>query len=156
MAYLLGRMSLTKHEFYEKAFPQTVGINKKLNWSLCCNPVCLCLTGSPFTQEIGEGVLPPAHGDGLYRGEEDKPAIFYIDARGMSGEPSVQVDGQCRLWIASMFHTKVMSMSLTLSRWFTFHTKVMSVSLALSGWSVSLVDGFHVSHQRHVYVTDMK
>ena len=42
-------------------------------------------------------MLPPAHGDGLYRGEEDKPAIFYIDARGMSGEPSVQVDGQCPL-----------------------------------------------------------
>lgn len=51
------------------------------------------LPGSPFTQEIGEGVLPPAHGDGLYRGEEDKPATFYIDARGMTGEPSVQVDG---------------------------------------------------------------
>ncbi|XP_070173160.1 filamin-A-like isoform X2 [Littorina saxatilis] len=51
------------------------------------------LPGSPFTQEIGEGVLPPAHGDGLYRGEEDKAAVFYIDARGMTGEPSVQVDG---------------------------------------------------------------
>ena len=51
-------------------------------------------TGSPFTQEIGEGVLPPAYGDGLYRGEEDKSATFFIDARGMTGEPSVQVDGQ--------------------------------------------------------------
>lgn len=39
-------------------------------------------------------MLPPAYGDGLYRGEEDKTAIFYIDARGMRGEPSVQVDGE--------------------------------------------------------------
>ena len=138
MAYLFGRMSLTKHQFYEKALPQTVGVNKKFNCSHCFKPVCLCLTGSPFTQEIGEGVLPPAHGDGLYRGEEDKPAIFYIDARGMSGEPSVQVDGQCRLWIASMFHTKVMfsvdgfhvsHRSCLVRMVSTFHTKVMSMTL---------------------------
>ncbi|XP_076435464.1 filamin-A-like isoform X7 [Babylonia areolata] len=51
------------------------------------------LPGSPFTQEIGEGVLPPAYGDGLHRGEEDKAATFFIDARGMTGEPFVQVDG---------------------------------------------------------------
>ncbi|KAL8600676.1 hypothetical protein ACOMHN_006742 [Nucella lapillus] len=51
------------------------------------------LPGSPFTQEIGEGLLPPAHGDGLHRGEEDKAATFFIDTRGMAGEPFVQVDG---------------------------------------------------------------
>ncbi|XP_050389012.1 filamin-B isoform X3 [Patella vulgata] len=49
--------------------------------------------GSPFTQEIGEGALPSAHGDGLYRGEEDKTAGFTIDSRGFNGEPTVQVDG---------------------------------------------------------------
>ncbi|XP_012945870.1 filamin-B, partial [Aplysia californica] len=51
------------------------------------------LNGSPFHQEIFEGALPPAHGDGLHRGEEDKAASFLIDARGMAGEPTVQVDG---------------------------------------------------------------
>ncbi|RUS75786.1 hypothetical protein EGW08_016447, partial [Elysia chlorotica] len=51
------------------------------------------LNGSPFHQEISEGALPSAHGDGLHKGEEDKPATFIIDARGMKGEPSVQVDG---------------------------------------------------------------
>ncbi|XP_059143816.1 filamin-B-like, partial [Physella acuta] len=51
------------------------------------------LNGSPFHQEISEGTLPPAHGEGLHRGEEDKPATFVIDARNLKGEPSVQVDG---------------------------------------------------------------
>ncbi|KAL8594781.1 hypothetical protein ACOMHN_047499 [Nucella lapillus] len=52
------------------------------------------MPGCPFTQEIGQGELPPVYGDGLYKGEEDRSAVFYIDARGLSGgEPSVQVDG---------------------------------------------------------------
>ena len=54
---------------------------------------CYVYAGSPFTQNIGEGALPSAHGTGLYRGEEDKSAVFYIDSRGMKGEPTVQVDG---------------------------------------------------------------
>ncbi|KAH9509017.1 hypothetical protein Btru_048613 [Bulinus truncatus] len=49
--------------------------------------------GSPFHQEISEGTLPTAHGEGLHRGEEDKPASFVIDARNLKGEPTVQVDG---------------------------------------------------------------
>ncbi|XP_048246440.1 filamin-B-like isoform X6 [Haliotis rufescens] len=48
--------------------------------------------GSPFTQEIGEGALATAHGDGLYRGEEDKPATFFVEAGGITGEPTIQVD----------------------------------------------------------------
>ncbi|ESO98830.1 hypothetical protein LOTGIDRAFT_231196 [Lottia gigantea] len=49
--------------------------------------------GSPFIQEIGEGALPSAHGDGLYRGEEDRVAAFTIDSRGLHGEPTIKVDG---------------------------------------------------------------
>ncbi|XP_067668832.1 filamin-A-like isoform X1 [Haliotis asinina] len=49
--------------------------------------------GSPFTQEIGEGALATAHGDGLYRGEEDKPATFFVESGGITGEPTIQVDG---------------------------------------------------------------
>jgi len=51
------------------------------------------LNGSPFHQEILEGALPSATGDGLHKGEEDKPASFNIDSQGMNGEPMVQVDG---------------------------------------------------------------
>ena len=50
-------------------------------------------SGSPFHQQISEGALPPVHGDGLHKGVEDKPATFVVDARGMSGEPEVTVDG---------------------------------------------------------------
>ncbi|KAK0041431.1 filamin-C-like isoform X2 [Biomphalaria pfeifferi] len=50
-------------------------------------------TGSPFHQEISEGTLPTAHGEGLHKGEEDKPATFIIDSRNLRGEPTVQVDG---------------------------------------------------------------
>lgn len=55
----------------------------------------LVVSGSPFHQEIGEGILPTAHGEGLHKGEEDKPAHFNIDARNLKGKPSVQVDGEC-------------------------------------------------------------
>uniref|UniRef100_A0A2C9JF63 Calponin-homology (CH) domain-containing protein n=1 Tax=Biomphalaria glabrata TaxID=6526 RepID=A0A2C9JF63_BIOGL len=51
------------------------------------------LNGSPFHQEISEGTLPTAHGEGLHKGEEDKPATFIIDSRNLRGEPTVQVDG---------------------------------------------------------------
>ncbi|XP_076454336.1 filamin-B-like isoform X2 [Babylonia areolata] len=51
------------------------------------------LPACPFSQEIGEAALPPVFGDGLFRGEEDCPAVFTIDAQGIRGEPTVQVDG---------------------------------------------------------------
>lgn len=38
--------------------------------------------------------MPTAHGDGLYKGEEDKPAIFYVDASELKGDLFVQVDGK--------------------------------------------------------------
>lgn len=67
--------------------------------------MCLCVPGSPFTQEIGEGALATAHGDGLYRGEEDKPATFFVEAGGITGEPTIQVDGKySRQWSRHMFY----------------------------------------------------
>ncbi|CAE1275410.1 FLNA [Acanthosepion pharaonis] len=51
------------------------------------------IPGTPIIQEIGEGGMPTAHGDGLYKGEEDKPAIFYVDASELKGDLFVQVDG---------------------------------------------------------------
>lgn len=63
------------------------------------NILDMFISGSPFHQEISEGTLPPAHGEGLHRGEEDKPATFVIDARNLKGEPSVQVDGQSQVTV---------------------------------------------------------
>lgn len=40
-------------------------------------------------------------GEGLYRGEEDKPAHFYIDTHGMEGTPEVRVEGQYLLVITA-------------------------------------------------------
>lgn len=51
-------------------------------------------SGTPIIQEIGEGGMPTARGDGLYKGEEDKPAIFYVDASELKGDLFVQVDGK--------------------------------------------------------------
>lgn len=34
-----------------------------------------------------------ATGDGLYRGEEDKSAVFFVDVGNRKGDLNVQVDG---------------------------------------------------------------
>ncbi|XP_021372143.1 filamin-A-like isoform X2 [Mizuhopecten yessoensis] len=51
------------------------------------------LPGCPFIQNIDEGGLPTADGDGLFRGEEDNVATFYVDVGKRRGELGVQVDG---------------------------------------------------------------
>ena len=49
------------------------------------------LTESPFVFIVEEEGLAKAHGEGLMHGIEGSPAQFYIDARGLVGEPTVQV-----------------------------------------------------------------
>ncbi|XP_069103435.1 filamin-A-like isoform X2 [Argopecten irradians] len=51
------------------------------------------LPGCPFIQNIDEGGLPTADGDGLFRGEEDNVATFYVNVGKKRGELGVQVDG---------------------------------------------------------------
>ena len=42
--------------------------------------------------------MPTASGNGLYRGEEDKVAMFYVDVGLRQGELGVKVDGKCILY----------------------------------------------------------
>ncbi|XP_060073080.1 filamin-C-like [Ylistrum balloti] len=51
------------------------------------------LPGCPFIQNIDDGGLPTADGDGLFRGEEDNVATFYVHVGKRRGELGVQVDG---------------------------------------------------------------
>ena len=46
--------------------------------------------------------MPTAHGDGMYKGEEDKPATFYVDASGLKGDLFVQVDGEMGFFLFSI------------------------------------------------------
>ena len=47
----------------------------------------------PVEQLVLDSAMPAVYGDGLYRGEEDVPATFEVDARGLRGDLFVQVDG---------------------------------------------------------------
>lgn len=49
------------------------------------------IPGSPFTFIVEEEGLAKAHGEGLLFGTEGTTSQFYIDARGLTGEPTVQV-----------------------------------------------------------------
>ncbi|XP_023932625.1 filamin-C [Lingula anatina] len=50
-------------------------------------------SGSPYTQDVRSIAHISAYGDGLYKGEEDQPATFMVDSKGMKGDLFVQVDG---------------------------------------------------------------
>ena len=50
-------------------------------------------TGCPIRQEIMDSGSASAYGDGLQKGEEDKPATFFVDAGGRQGDLDVTVDG---------------------------------------------------------------
>lgn len=47
--------------------------------------------GSPFVFVAEEEGLAKAHGEGLVNGIEGSSSQFYVDARGLVGEPTVQV-----------------------------------------------------------------
>jgi hypothetical protein len=49
------------------------------------------IPGSPFIFVVEEEGLAKAHGEGLLNGSEGVPSHFFIDARGLVGEPTVQV-----------------------------------------------------------------
>lgn len=52
------------------------------------------LSGCPIRQDIVDSGTASAYGDGLQRGEEDKPATFYVDSGGRQGDLDVSVDGK--------------------------------------------------------------
>jgi hypothetical protein len=49
------------------------------------------IPGSPFVFVAEEEGLAKSHGEGLLHGIEGLPSQFTIDARGLVGEPTVQV-----------------------------------------------------------------
>ncbi|XP_046654649.1 filamin-C-like isoform X2 [Daphnia pulicaria] len=51
------------------------------------------IPGSPFIFVAEEEGLAKAHGEGLLHGIEGLPSQFTIDARGLVGEPTIQIDG---------------------------------------------------------------
>ncbi|KAK3589648.1 hypothetical protein CHS0354_015146 [Potamilus streckersoni] len=51
------------------------------------------LPGCPFRQEISDGGLPTASGDGLYFGQENKISTFHVDVGRRKGNLQVSVDG---------------------------------------------------------------
>jgi filamin len=52
------------------------------------------IPGSPFIFVAEEEGLAKAHGEGLLHGIEGLPSQFTIDARGLVGEPTIQVSEQ--------------------------------------------------------------
>ncbi|XP_052106413.1 filamin-A-like isoform X2 [Mytilus californianus] len=51
------------------------------------------LPGCPYIQNIDDGGLPTASGDGLYSGEENKNASFIVDVGNRIGDLGVKVEG---------------------------------------------------------------
>ncbi|XP_056004558.1 filamin-A-like isoform X3 [Ostrea edulis] len=51
------------------------------------------LPGCPVMHNIEEGGLPTAAGPGLYKGQEDKEAVFSVDVGKRSGDLDIKVDG---------------------------------------------------------------
>lgn len=51
-------------------------------------------TGCPYIQNIDDGGLPTATGDGLYSGEENKNASFSVDVSNRVGDLGVKVEGK--------------------------------------------------------------
>ncbi|XP_062567858.1 filamin-A-like isoform X3 [Saccostrea cucullata] len=51
------------------------------------------LPGCPVIHTIDEGGLPSASGPGLYKGQEDKEAVFYVDVGKRSGDLDIKVEG---------------------------------------------------------------
>ncbi|CAH1781771.1 unnamed protein product [Owenia fusiformis] len=51
------------------------------------------IPGCPLNQNVTDASMITASGDGLYRGEEDKPATFFVNTHGSRGSLSVSVDG---------------------------------------------------------------
>ncbi|XP_063426626.1 filamin-C-like isoform X2 [Mytilus trossulus] len=51
------------------------------------------LPGCPYIQNIDDGGLPTATGDGLYSGEENKNASFSVDVGNRVGDLGVKVEG---------------------------------------------------------------
>lgn len=56
-----------------------------------CSKVDTEISGSPFIFVVEAEGLANAHGEGLHRGIEGVTSMFYVDARGLVGEPTVQV-----------------------------------------------------------------
>ncbi|KAL3847647.1 hypothetical protein ACJMK2_018549 [Sinanodonta woodiana] len=54
---------------------------------------CIKVQGCPFKQEISDGGLPTASGDGLYYGQENKISTFHVDVGRRKGNLQVSVDG---------------------------------------------------------------
>lgn len=60
------------------------------------------IPGSPFIFVVDEEGLAKAHGEGLLHALEGTAAQFYIDARELIGEPTVQVRTSC-MWLLRWF-----------------------------------------------------
>ncbi|XP_062603347.1 filamin-C-like isoform X1 [Saccostrea cucullata] len=53
----------------------------------------ISIGGCPVIHTIDEGGLPSASGPGLYKGQEDKEAVFYVDVGKRSGDLDIKVEG---------------------------------------------------------------
>lgn len=53
---------------------------------------CIIL-GCPYIQNIDDGGMPTASGDGLYAGEENKTASFLVHVGNRTGDVGVKVEG---------------------------------------------------------------
>uniref|UniRef100_T1J4U2 Calponin-homology (CH) domain-containing protein n=1 Tax=Strigamia maritima TaxID=126957 RepID=T1J4U2_STRMM len=51
------------------------------------------IPGSPIIFTVEGDIAPRVYGEGLVIGQQDQPTVFRIDAKGLRGEPHVQVDG---------------------------------------------------------------
>lgn len=58
--------------------------------------LCFCLAGCPVIHTIDEGGMPSASGPGLYKGLEDKEAVFYVEMGKRSGGLDIKVEGKER------------------------------------------------------------
>lgn len=73
----------------------------------CFNVICggEAIPGSPFIFVAEEEGLAKAHGEGLLHGIEGVVSQFSIDARGLVGEPTVQVNHLTNLYRAKFIHS---------------------------------------------------
>ncbi len=53
----------------------------------------MLFVGCPLTQSIQDNATVQCFGDGLIKGEEDKPSTFFVDTQGRRGELKVDVEG---------------------------------------------------------------
>lgn len=69
-------------------------------------------TGCPYIQNIDDGGLPTATGDGLYSGEENKNASFSVDVGNRVGDLGVKVEGKFSFTFFNMIHTAIFCINI--------------------------------------------